>query len=77
VFVFAPGRGLDTIFDFEHGKDLMDLRDYGAQGVADLTIASSGGNSIVDLDGAAVDSVGNEVTVLAIQTVSSSDVIFA
>ena len=31
VFVFAPGSGLDTIFDFEQGKDLMDVRDYGAQ----------------------------------------------
>ena len=77
VFVFAPRSGLDTIFDFEQGKDLMDVRDYGAQSVADLTIATSGGHSIIDLDGAAVDGVGNEVTVLAIQTVFSSDFIFA
>ena len=34
-------------------------------------------HSIIDLDGAAVDGVGNEVTVLAIQTVSGSDFIFA
>jgi hypothetical protein len=77
VFVFAAGSGLDTIFDFEQGKDLMDVRGYGAQSVAVLTVASSGGNSIVELDGAAVDGVGNEVTVLAIQTVFSSDFIFA
>jgi hypothetical protein len=49
----------------------------GAQSVADLTVASSGGHSIIDLDGAAVDGVGNEVTVLTIQTLSSSDFIFA
>ena len=66
--MFAPGSGLDTIFDFEQGKDLMDVRDYGAQSLADLTIATSGGHSIIDLDGAAVDGAGNEVTVLAIQT---------
>jgi hypothetical protein len=77
VFAFAPGSGLDTIFDFEQGKDLMDVRDYGAQSLADLTIASSGGHTIIDLDGAAVDGAGNEVTVLTIQTVSSSDFMFA
>jgi hypothetical protein len=77
VFVFAPGSGLDTIFDFEQGKDLIDVRDYGVQSFADLTVASSGGHSIIDFDGAAVDGVGNEVTVLTIQTVSSSDFMFA
>ena len=45
VFVFAPGSGLDTIFDFEQGKDLMDVRDYGAQSLADLTIATSEGTA--------------------------------
>jgi hypothetical protein len=77
VFVFAPGSGLDTIFDFEQGKDVIDVRDYGAQSFADLTIASSGGHSIIDLDGAAVDGAGNEVSVLTIQTLFSSDFIFA
>jgi hypothetical protein len=31
-----------TRFDFEQGRDLIDVRDYGAHSVADLTIASSG-----------------------------------
>jgi Ca2+-binding RTX toxin-like protein len=76
-FVFAPDSGRDTIFDFEQGKDLIDVRDYGAQSLADLTIVSSGGHSFIDLNGVAADNAGNEVTVLNIQTLVASDFLFA
>ena len=73
VFVFAPGSGLDTIPDFEQGKDLLDVRGYGAHSLADLTITAS----VIDLDGAAVDNAGNEVAVLNVANLVSGDFLFA
>jgi hypothetical protein len=75
-FVLSPGRGLDTIFDFEQGKDLIDVRDYGARSHSDLTVASTGGQSI-DLDGRRGGRRGQRGHGLTIQTLSSSDFILA
>ena len=59
-FVFGAGSGLDTIHDFQQGKDTIDAGGYGVTSFAQLTIA----NDVVAFDGAA-DGAGNEVTVLA------------
>ena len=59
-FVFGAGSGLDTIYDFQQGKDTIDAGGYGVSSFAQLTIA----NDVVAFDGAA-DDAGNEVTVLA------------
>ena len=53
LFVFAPGSGVDTIQDFQSGKDKMDVSAYGYTSLAGLHISLSdtGFDTIIDLDG--------------------------
>lgn len=46
VFVFRPGAGSDVITDFAQGQDL--IKASGVDGLADLSIAQSGDDVIID-----------------------------
>ena len=50
TFVFAPGHGHDTIADFNHGEDKIDLSAFsGVTGFSDLTVKQDGDNVVIDL----------------------------
>jgi Ca2+-binding RTX toxin-like protein len=76
-FVFEPDSGLDTIHDFEVGKDKLDISGYSIAETEFLTldIQEIDGNTIIDLDGTALDS--NEITLLGVVGVSADDFVFA
>lgn len=66
--------GADTIWDFEPGKDRIDLKAFaglGIHGIADLTILLSGGDSVIDFGG------GNTITVKDAAALSAADFLFA
>ena len=50
VFVFSPGSGRDTVFDFSTTEDRLDLRDYGIDTAAELAPYASnvGPHLVVD-----------------------------
>ena len=55
-FVFANGSGLDTIFDFENGRDLIDLTGFAGITLFDQVDAQAtqvGADTVVDLGAAA------------------------
>lgn len=54
TFVFGAASGLDTIHDFEIGKDILDFTGFGGDPDAVL-LDESGRDLIVDLDGTAAD----------------------
>ena len=67
-FVFANGSGLDTIFDFEDGRDMIDLT--GFQGIAGFDQVSAqstryAGDVVIDLGAAAGGGPGPDVLTLA------------
>jgi Ca2+-binding RTX toxin-like protein len=49
IFMFHQGSGQDLILDFEVGKDLIDIRDYGFAGFADLTLVDNGSSAVAVL----------------------------
>ena len=76
-FVFANGSGLDTIFDFEDGRDLIDLRGFaGIAGFADLSpanVAQVGADTVIDLGAAAGGAADADVLTLAGFTTANLD----
>jgi Ca2+-binding RTX toxin-like protein len=71
TFVFRPFNLQDTIQDFAHGKDLIDLTALTQYDeLSDLNITSSAGNSIIDFGG------GNEVIVLGVSSLAANDFVF-
>lgn len=60
TFVFSPGSGLDTIHDFEVGKDKIDISGYGVTATDFSTwavdhISESAGQTVIDFDGTTDD----------------------
>lgn len=52
VFVFAAGNNADTITDFEDGKDLMDVSDYGFTDIGEfVSITDVAGDAVIDING--------------------------
>ena len=50
MFVFAPGNGNDTITDFAHGEDRINLTEFsGISGFDDLTVTVDDGGVTIDL----------------------------
>ena len=50
MFVFAPGNGNDTITDFAHGEDRINLTEFsGISGFDDLTVTVGDGGVTIDL----------------------------
>jgi Ca2+-binding RTX toxin-like protein len=70
-FVFGGASGKDTIGDFEHGKDVIDVQRLGYTDLLQLTIDVSGGNSIVHFRGT------DQVTVLGVTDLDATDFLFA
>ncbi|MFC7474479.1 calcium-binding protein [Dankookia sp. GCM10030260] len=61
VFVFGAAWGNDTIFDWQDGSDLIDVRalaPLGVQDIGGLTIAASGTNAVVGYDGNTLTIIG-------------------
>ncbi|QNT71065.1 calcium-binding protein [Defluviicoccus vanus] len=63
-FVFSGNNGQDTIFDFEHGVDTIEIHGYGVaiNSFADLNITQHGSDVWIDLG---ADVAGAGVIVLA------------
>jgi hypothetical protein len=83
-FVFENGSGLDTIFDFEDGRDLIDLTGFaGIAGFGDLSpdhVAQLGADTAVDLGAAAGGAAGVDVLTLAgfaLADLDAADFLFA
>jgi hypothetical protein len=70
-FVFGPENGQDTIGDFRHGEDKIDLRPLGIDNFANLDIETSGADSIIHLDAT------NQITVANNTDLVASDFIFS
>ncbi|WP_170545390.1 calcium-binding protein [Ruegeria arenilitoris] len=49
VFVFRPGQGLDSAYDFEHGVDVVQINVTSAN-FEDLTLTEHGNDTLVELD---------------------------
>lgn len=50
TFIFAPENGQDRIYDFQHGKDIIDLTAFASVGIhsfADLDVRGNSGDFIV------------------------------
>ena len=51
TFVFAPGNGNDSIFDFRQSDhDRIDVSAYGFHSIADMTITADAGNTKIAFD---------------------------
>ncbi|WP_170770400.1 calcium-binding protein [Ruegeria lacuscaerulensis] len=76
-FVFNPNSGLDTVHDFEVGKDKLDISGHGIAETdfLSLNIQEIDGNTIIDLDGTALDL--DEITLLGVVGISADDFVFA
>jgi hypothetical protein len=74
VFVFRPSNGEDTIHDFEQGKDLIELRNFGLPRTPwdfdDLSVASTADGCVIALG------EGNSITLLGVDELTSDDVRF-
>ena len=67
MFVFAPGHGDDTITDFTHGEDRINLTKFsGISSFDDLTITS-------DDDGVTIDLTAYEGGAIKLDGLSSGD----
>ena len=65
TFVFADNWDNDTITDFVRGEDLLDFSDGGLS-FANLTITSSGGDTLIAYH-------GDSVTLQGVATIDESD----
>ena len=71
TFVFYARNGIDTIHDFEQGKDMIELRCFGRiSEFDDLKIAVEGGNSVIYTGGE------NAITVAGVDTLTEDDFAF-
>ncbi|MBY0545434.1 MAG: hypothetical protein K2Q14_07810 [Gammaproteobacteria bacterium] len=70
TFVFAPGDGADTITDFTHGADSIDLSAYGTN-FSSITVTASGPDSIIQ---AGADSI--TLTNVSAASVTAADFVF-
>ena len=82
TFVITYLSGQNTIHDFEHGKDVIDLRDYASHGIhefSDLAQYQTGTSSYTFHQSGGISSplVVNSLTVLGDQALSASDFLFA
>ncbi|SNT21467.1 VCBS domain-containing protein [Tropicimonas sediminicola] len=75
TFVMGPGSGLDTINDFELGKDQMDVSGYGITNFAGLDISDDGTNTTIDFDGTAADV--DEVVLVNVVGLTTDDFSYA
>lgn len=87
TFVFADDNGNDTIYDFEQGKDLIDLSAFGATIFADLDsnnngylddgddyVSVAGSNTVIDLGEANGGTAGEDtVTVAGVTGLTDAD----
>ena len=66
-FIFAAGNGTDTIFDFEDGKDVLDLTAFAFASIQDIhmTDALNGDTYIEFTDGGSITVVGISTLQLA------------
>ena len=75
TFVFAANNGKDTIFDFQHGLDKIDLSALGSiHGLNDLIFAPSTTqplDSVIDLGD------GNSITLVGVNNLEATDFVFA
>ena len=74
TFVFAATAGHDTIEDFHHGLDVIDLTGFASAGVhhfADLLLAHSGGATVLTF------ASGTMINVAGMVAVEASDFHFA
>ena len=69
--MFDKVSGKDTIFDFEQGKDVIDVQRLSKTSFAQLTIDEAGSNSIVHFQGI------NQVRVLGVTGLTAADFLFA
>jgi hypothetical protein len=82
-FVFARGSGRDSIGNFEHHKDRIDLTGYrGIDSFAEVRAHStqSGADTVIDLGAAAGGAAGADVLTLAgiaLDTLDTRDFLFA
>jgi hypothetical protein len=71
IFVFKENNGNDTIFDFQHGLDKIDLKGLAnIHAFSDLHIAASASqplDSVIDLGG------GNSITLVGVNHLEASD----
>ncbi len=74
TFVFKENNGNDTIFDFQHGLDKIDLSAANIFSVDGLHIEQSAAHpsdSVIDLGG------GNSITLVGVSNVVETDFVFA
>jgi len=74
TFVFQPGNGLDGIFDFEQGRDVIDLTALaavGIHGIGDLTFVAGVGSVTIFFDAA------NQIAVSDVTALTAADFLFA
>ena len=71
TFVFLPGSGNDTVCDFRHGEDVIDLAAYGVSAISELEIEIIDGNSVVHLG------TQNSSALVGVSQLSDSDFLFA
>ena len=74
TFVFKENNGNDTIFDFQHGLDKIDLSAANIFSVDGLHIEQSAANPsdiVIDLGG------GNSITLVGVSNVVETDFVFA
>lgn len=71
IFRFGRNNGNDIIFDFQTGKDKIDLVEKGIASIAQLNMSFSGGGVLLDFadDG--------QITVIGVSQLVESDFIFA
>ena len=78
-FVFAPGSDIDSIEDFDVGKDVIDLRGYTGIVFGDLVLdlTSSPGDTVIDLGLANGGAAGEDVLTVKAETgLSAGDFLF-
>jgi len=74
TFVFSPLSGHDTISDFEHGKDKIDMRAFAAVSVHslnDLNVASLNGDCVIRVDSS------NDIKIKGVSSLYMNDFLFA
>ncbi len=74
IFRFGRNNGSDIVYDFQRGKDKIDLSLKGITGLNDFTTVVDGTNLVLSFGQNAAD---GQVTVVGVSTLSASDFIFA